>query len=44
MLPIAKPSMGFYDFEQYEQLAEAAKATDPVCYASGMEHRCLRMW
>jgi len=32
MLPIAKPSMGFYDFEQYEQLAEAAKATDPACY------------
>src|SRR5205814_4020452 len=32
MLPIAKPPMGFYDFEQYEQLAEAAKATDPACY------------
>ena len=29
LLPIPKPSVGFYDFEEYEQLVDAAKATDP---------------
>ncbi len=28
LLPVAKPSMGFYDFEEYEQLVDAA-ATEP---------------
>ena len=28
LLPIPKPSAGFYDFDDYERLVEAAKATD----------------
>jgi integrase len=28
-LPIPKPSIGFYDFEDYERSVDAAKATDP---------------
>jgi integrase len=29
LLPIAKPAMGFYDFDEYEQLETAAKVTGP---------------
>ena len=29
LLPIPKPSASFHDFEDYERLVEAAKATDP---------------
>ncbi|MDQ3349215.1 MAG: site-specific integrase [Acidobacteriota bacterium] len=29
LLPVPKPSMGFYDAEEYEQLVEAARATSP---------------
>jgi integrase len=32
LLPIGKPSMGFYDFDEYEQLVEAAKTLDPNTY------------
>jgi integrase len=32
LLPIPKPSAGFYDFDEYEALVEAAKATDPNAY------------
>jgi integrase len=32
LLPIAKPSMGFYDFDDYEQLVGAADALDPNAY------------
>ena len=32
LLPIPKPSAGFYDFEEYERLVEAAKAADPNAY------------
>src|SRR5712691_4202187 len=32
LLPIPKPSAGFYDFEEYERLVEAAKAGDPNAY------------
>ena len=28
-LPIPKPSAGFYDFDEYEQLVDAAKSTGP---------------
>lgn len=29
LLPVPKPSMGFYGAEEYEQLVDAARATDP---------------
>jgi integrase len=29
LLPVPKPSKGFYDAEEYEQLVDAARATDP---------------
>ena len=29
LLPIPKPSAGFYDFDEYEQLVDAAESTDP---------------
>ena len=29
LLPIPKPSVGFYDFDEYERLVEAAKVLDP---------------
>lgn len=32
LLPIPKPSMGFYDFDDYEQLIGAAKALDTNAY------------
>jgi integrase len=32
LLRVAKPSMGFYDFDEYERLVEAAKALDSVTY------------
>src|SRR5437773_2358368 len=32
LLAIPKGSAGFYDFDDYERLAEAAKALDPVAY------------
>jgi integrase len=32
VLPVPKPSMGFYDFDEYEQLVAAAKATNPNAY------------
>ena len=32
LLSIAKPSMGFYDFDEYEQLVTAADALDPNAY------------
>jgi hypothetical protein len=32
LLPIPKPSMGFYDFDEYERLVEAAKSADPNAY------------
>src|SRR5436190_6234021 len=32
LLPISKPSMGFYDFDDYRQLVGAAKALDPNAY------------
>jgi integrase len=32
LLPIPKPSAGFYDFEEYERLVDAMKATDPNGY------------
>ena len=32
LLPIPKPSAGFYDFDEYERLVEAAKAADPNAY------------
>jgi integrase len=32
LLPIGKPSMGFYDFDEYEQLVAAAQALDPNAY------------
>jgi len=32
MLPIPKASMGFYDFDEYERLLQAVKATDPTGY------------
>jgi integrase len=32
LLPISKPSMGFYDFDDYEQLVGAAKTLDPNAY------------
>ena len=32
LLPIPKPLAGFYDFEKYERLVEAAKAADPNAY------------
>jgi hypothetical protein len=35
LLPIGKPSMGFYDFDEYEQLVAAAQALDPNTYRRG---------
>jgi hypothetical protein len=32
LLPIPKPSAGFYDFGEYERLVETAKSTDPNAY------------
>jgi len=32
LLPIPKPSAQFYDFDEFEQLVSAAKATDPRAY------------
>jgi integrase len=32
LLPIAKPSASFHDFDDYERLVEAAKETDPRTY------------
>jgi integrase len=32
LLPIAKPSAGFYDFDDYERLVAAAKVLDPNAY------------
>jgi len=32
LLPISKPSMGFYDFDEFERLVEAAKALDRRTY------------
>jgi len=32
LLPIPKPSAGFYDFEDYERLVDAARALDPNGY------------
>jgi integrase len=32
LLPIPKPSVGFYDFDDYERLVTAAKATDRDAY------------
>jgi integrase len=32
LLRIPKTSMGFYDFDEYERLVEAAEALDPVTY------------
>jgi integrase len=32
LLPIPKPSAGFYDFEEYERLIEAARSMDPNAY------------
>ena len=32
LLSTSKPKMGFYDFDDYEQLIAAAKATDPNAY------------
>src|SRR5207245_8013070 len=32
LLPIPKPSAGFYDFDEYEALLDAAKSTDPNAY------------
>src|SRR5207247_8904292 len=32
LLAIPKGSAGFYDFDDYERLVEAAKALDPVAY------------
>lgn len=32
LLPIPKPSAGFYDFGDYERLVEAAKSSDPTAY------------
>jgi integrase len=29
LLPVSKPSMGFYDFDEYERLVSAAKLLDP---------------
>jgi integrase len=34
VLRISKPSMGFYDFDEYEQLVAAAKATDPNAHVT----------
>jgi integrase len=31
-LPISKPSVGFYDFEEYEQLVKAARQLDATAY------------
>jgi integrase len=32
LLPIPKPSAGFYDFDEYERLVDAARPTDPNAY------------
>ncbi|HEU5254613.1 MAG TPA: tyrosine-type recombinase/integrase [Vicinamibacterales bacterium] len=32
LLPISKPSVGFFDFEEYERLAEAAQKLDAMAY------------
>jgi integrase len=32
LLPIPKPSAGFYDFAEYEQLVDTAQSTDPNTY------------
>ena len=32
LLPIPKPSAGFYDVDEYERLVEAAQAIDPNTY------------
>ena len=32
LLPVSKPSMGFYDFDEYERLVDAAKALDGNAY------------
>ena len=32
LLPVPKPSAGFYDFDDYERLVEAAKAREPNAY------------
>src|SRR5262249_41274604 len=32
LLPISKPSIGFYDFDEYERLVEAARSTDANAY------------
>jgi integrase len=32
LLPIAKPSATFHDFDDYERLVESAQATDPRAY------------
>lgn len=32
LLPISKPSVGFYDFDEYERLVDAAKALDSNAY------------
>jgi integrase len=32
LLPVSKPSMGFYDFDEYERLVNAAKALDGNAY------------
>jgi integrase len=32
LLPISKPSAGFYDFDEYERLVEAARCLDPNSY------------
>lgn len=32
LLPIAKPSASFHDFDEYERLVTAAKASDPLAY------------
>jgi hypothetical protein len=29
LLPIPKPSAGFYDFDEYDRLVDAARSTDP---------------
>lgn len=32
LLPISKPSVGFYDFDEYERLVEAARGKDATAY------------